>query len=204
MIMNKLTFSQLGSARANPAAFKASLNAPSDFFRYSHMQLLQNLILRMHSRSLNQNQAHQNLQTDLDKRFPASKRHQEMHALLDQYCSSFNALPHIMVYARLRVKIDVAGATQTYLVSGMVPRVDLCDDGRYASVLFTNGSPDPSSDVRLPFVQLGVAQALGVQTSDVVPGVYDFESGEHQMISFSQDQIDKILAEFSGIFAAIQ
>ncbi len=203
MTMNKLTFSQLGSARANPAAFKASLATPSQF-SYSYMQLLQNLILRMHQRSWDRSQAGEALQADLEKHFPSPKRHKEMHELLDQYCSSFDSLPHFLAHTRLAVQIEVPANGQSYLVSGKVPRVDLSDDGRYAAVLFTNGSPDPSSDVRLPFVQLGVAQALGVQASDVVPGIYDFESGGHYLLSFSQNQIDEILTEFSGIFAAIQ
>lgn len=201
--MNKLTFSQLGSARANPAAFKASLATPARF-SYSYMQLIQNLILRMHQRNWDRNQAGRALQADLDRHFSAPKRHQEMHGLLDQYCASFNALPHFMAYTRLGVQVDVAGSGQTYLVSGKVPRVDLCDDGLYAAVLFTNGSQDPSSDVRLPFVQIGVAQALGVQTSDVLPGIYDFEAGTHAFAQFTCDELDEVLAEFSGVFAAIQ
>ena len=201
--MNKLTFSQLGSARANPAAFKASLATPARF-SYSYMQLLQNLILRMHQRNWDRNQAGRALQADLDRHFPAPKRHQEMHGLLDQYCASFNSLPHFMAHTRLGVQIDVAGAGQTYLVSGKVPRVDLCDDGRYAAVLFTNGSPDPSNDVRLPFVQIGVAHALGVQTSDVLSGIYDFEAGAHALVSFTREQLDAVIAEFNVVFAALQ
>lgn len=201
--MNKLTFSQLESARANPAAFKASLATPARF-SYSYMQLLQNLILRMHQRNWDRNKASQALQADLDRHFPSPKRHQEMHGLLDQYCTSFDQLSHFIACTRLGVQIVVPGTGQTYLVSGKVPRVDLCDDGRYGAFLFTNGNADPASDIRLPFVQIGVAQALGVQTSEVVPGIYDFESGSHELISFTQDQIDKILGEFGGIFAGIQ
>jgi hypothetical protein len=201
--MNKLTFSQLGSARANPAAFKASLATPARF-SYSYMQLLQNLILRMHQRNWDRTQSGQALQADLEKHFPAPKRHKEMHGLLDQYCSSFNALPHLLANTRLAVQIEVTGNGQTHLVSGKVPRIDLCDDGSYAAVLFTNGSPDPSGDVRLPFVQIGVARVLGVQTTDVVPGIYDFESASHTLIAFTPEQLDEVLAEFDGVFSALQ
>lgn len=104
---------------------------------------------------------------------------QEFDSYLRWYAS------HQPIVASYRVRLGYALGSGVIL-GGEVSRVDVdATRGGYSAVLLGNPRPNWQSEIRMPLIQLGVADRYQRGAAEVRVGFQDLDGSNHSLVSFS-------------------
>jgi hypothetical protein len=204
--MNKISFSQLESARKNPVAFAKSLTTPTGsnprFSKYMAWQLAVN---HYHKEKGDLSEALNYFEAIFMRRFVdnhKNKVERENWILeLDAYAADDVKRKLTYVEHKKRVSISV---TNKVRLGGELPLIKMNNTGGYSIYFFARESAQWESELRFPVIQNYVASTLyGVDLSEVEVGVYSLDLKKHLQRTFTQKEIDDAEKEIKAIGKAV-
>ena len=195
--MPRLSLGKIEQALANPAAFRAQLDAGGGGgFGYTYHAALRNGIYRFHS-TADANDAIDYLDRSIREsaKLTSVARRQATVEKLEWYTEEYLARGWPTFSARLRLEIPVPlRAAGSLTCTGEIGRVDLKPSGGYAAWLFPSEvDANWRDELRMPLLQRFLARDLGAPPSDIDVGMYDFIN--RGVVSVQYDDLSLAAAE---------
>jgi hypothetical protein len=204
--MNKISFSQLESARKNPAAFAKSLTTPSDSNpRFSKFMAWQLAVHFYHKEKGDLSKAVNYFETTFMRNFADNSKNtaEREDWILDLQAYSTDDIKRKLTYVEHKKRISIP-LTNKLRLGGELPLIKMNNKGGYSIYFFSKDSTLWESELRFPVVQNYVASTLyEVDLSDVEVGVYSLSLKKHLQRSFTQKEIDDAEKELKSIGRAV-
>lgn len=204
--MNKISFSQLESARKNSAAFAKSLNAPSGSTpRFSKFMAWQLAVSCYHKERGNLSKATNYFEATFMRNFAATSKNtvERENWILDLQAYSTDDIKKKLTYVEHKKRISIP-LTSKVRLGGELPLIKMNNKGGYSIYFFSRESTLWENELRFPVIQNYVASTLyGVDLSDVEVGVYSMDLKKHLQRSFTQKEVDDADKELKAIGKAV-
>ena len=204
--MKKISFSQLESARKDPAAFARSLNSPSTGQpRFSKFMAWQLAVNEYHKQKGNLSRSVNYFETTFMRNFADNPKNQMEREsfVLDLQAYSADDIKNRLTYIEHKKRINIPLTTKLRL-GGELPLIKMNNKGGYSVYFFSRVSSLWENELRFPVVQNYVASTLyNVDLNEVEVGVYGLDLKEHVQKSFSQKEVDDAIKELADIGTVI-
>lgn len=189
----KISHKELEACRLSPKAWIAQKKEQSESGsqpRFSYNQALNYAISELHKFN-NLKQALTKLDSYL-KKFKDLNRKESIRTRLVDYAEWLKTSGVIPVDSNVTINFPSPGQ---WHLGGWVSRVDIVTSG-YSAVLF--GAIDPSwkDQLRMPLIQLGIAERYGRPASEIRVGFQDLEGNKTVNHRFAKAVLDDALVEF--------
>jgi hypothetical protein len=112
------------------------------------------------------------------------------------YVDAFNASGNSVFSTEQGVKLDLGSGIE---LGGRINRLDLVEEGGYAAWLFAKAMPLWQQELRMPLLQLFVAESLGVDTRQVSVGFYAFDTAAYAARVFPKGSVDAALSAAQSV-----
>ncbi len=204
--MNKISFSQLESARKNPTAFAKSLTAPSGSNpRFSKFMAWQLAVNRYHKEKGDLSKAVNYFEATFMRNFADNSKNtaEREDWILDLQAYSTDDIKGKLTYVEHKKRISIP-LTSKVRLGGELPLSKMNNKGGYSIYFFSRESTLWEGELRFPVIQNYVASTLyGVDLSEVEVGVYSLDLKKHLQRSFTQKEIDEAEKELKAIGKAV-
>lgn len=204
--MNKISFSQLESARRNPAAFAKALTNPSGSnARFSKFMAWQLAVNRYHKEKGDLSKAVNYFETTFMRNFadnPKNASEREDWILKLQAYSTDN-IKRKLTYVEHKKRVNIP-LTSKVRLGGELPLIKMNSNGGYSIYFFSREDTDWEGELRFPVIQNYVALTLyNVELNEVEVGVYSLDSQKHLQRSFIKKEVDEAEKELKEIGKAV-
>ncbi len=200
--MNKISFSQLESARKNPTSFAKSLSIPSgNLPRFSKFMAWQLAVYRFHKDKGDLTKAVNYFQATFMKNFTHNSKNiaERDDWIFDLQTYTTNHIKRKLTYIEHKKRINIP-LTSKVRLGGELPLIKMNTKGGYSVYFFSRENNLWESELRFPIIQNYVASTLyGVDLSDVEVGVYSLVFKKHLQKSFTQREVDDAGKELIAI-----
>lgn len=189
----KISHKELEACRLSPRIWLAQRSAQENSGsqpRFSYNQALNYAIAELH-KSNNITQSVNKLNSYLEK-FKDEKRKELIRIRLISYADWLETAGVIPVDSNVTVNFPSSGE---WHLGGWVSRVDIISTG-YSAVLFGAIEAGWRGQLRMPLIQLAVAEKYGRPTSEIRVGFQDLEDNRMVDFRFPKANIDAAVAEF--------
>ncbi|MBA4026934.1 MAG: hypothetical protein C0473_01695 [Cyanobacteria bacterium DS3.002] len=109
---------------------------------------------------------------------------------LEEYTESYIKLNCNFTKSQMNFIFKVPGANSDINVNGQIARIDIKKPNIRWLWIFGREQAGWQTQYRYPVLQSAYAEDRGIPLEDVAVGVYDFASGEHEIYSFNQKEVD--------------
>lgn len=200
--MNKISFSQLESARKNPAAFAKTLTAPSGSTpRFSKFMAWQLAVNRYHKERGDLSKAINYFEATFMRNFADNSKNiaERENWILDLQAYSTDDIKKKLTYIEHKKRISIP-LTNKVRLGGELPLVKMNNKGGYSIYFFSRDSTLWEGELRFPIIQNYVASTLyEVDLSEVEVGVYGLDLRKHLQRSYTQKEVDDAEKELKAI-----
>lgn len=183
----RISHAQLETCRANPAAWLAARVAPSASGpRWGYARVTKLAVYRFH-RTADVSDAYQYLRRLLDKVGLANpERVASAERELDAYVTWFNGARRTVADYKVNISLDLG---RNWILGGEVSRVDLdLARGGYSAILLGEANPDWKAEVRMPLIQIAIAQRLSRAENEIMIGVQNLDGSHLRTTAYSPVQ----------------
>jgi hypothetical protein len=200
--MNKISFSQLESARSNPSAFAKSLTSPNGSNpRFSKFMAWQLAVFEYHKNRDDLSIAINYFETTFIRNFADNTKNnnerENFIAQLENYTNDHKKNKLTYIEHKKRISFPL---TNKIRLGGELPLIKMNNKGGYSLYFFSRESTAWESELRFPVLQSFVATTLyNVDLSEVEIGVYNLESNKHMQKSYSESEIKIAIKELETI-----
>jgi hypothetical protein len=204
--MNKISLSQLETARKNPTAFAKSLTTPNGSSpRFSKMMAWQYSVYHYHKEKGNLSKATTYFESIFQRRFADNasneRQRKEYVEKLIEYAE--NDSKNKLTYVEHRKRISIS-LTSKIRMGGELPLIKMNNQGGYSVYFFHRLRTPWETELRFPIVQHFVASTLyNVSLSEVEVGVYSLPLGEHQQRHYTEREVIDAVKELQSIGTAV-
>lgn len=119
---------------------------------------------------------------------------------LEKYVSNYSKLGFNYIGSNSRLNIDIQ---HNNAVTGEVFRIDGTMEGGYAITLLNRTDEIWAHELRFRLLQIHYSNIYKCPYDLVKVGVFNFESGEHEYVSFDEEELKSAWAEITGISSKI-
>lgn len=204
--MNKISFSQLESARKNPTAFAKSLSSPSgDTPRFSKFMAWQLAVNHYHKERGNLSTAVNYFETTFMRNFADNSKNtaEREDWILELIAYSDDNIKNKLTYVEHKKRINIPLTSEVRL-GGELPLIKMNNKGGYSIYFFSRESTLWEGELRFPVIQHFVATTLyNVALSEVEVGVYSLDFQKHLQRSFTSKEVDDAVKELKAIGKAV-
>lgn len=189
----KISHKELEACRLSPKVWLARRSAQESSgsqIRFSYNQALNYAISDLH-RSNNITLSLDKLNSYL-KKFKDEKRKELIRIRLIGYANWLKTAGVIPVDSNVTVNFPASGE---WHLGGWVSRVDIIPTG-YSAVLFAAIVKEWREQLRMPLIQLAVAEKYGRPASEIRVGLQDLEDNQMVDFRFPKANLDAAVAEF--------
>lgn len=206
--MNKISFSQLESARKSPSAFAKSLNDGGNPFRSkkpAKFTIWKNAVFNYHKEKNNLSKAIKYFESSYLKHYVDNRKNviecgtwiEDLHIYvndeIERKLSTFDR--------KLRVSIPL---THKIKLGGELPLIKMNNKGGYSIYFFSRESTAWEGELRFPIIQYFVATSLyNVDLSEVEVGVYSLDFKKHLQMTYSASDVEDAIIELNSIGKAV-
>jgi hypothetical protein len=164
----KISHKELEACRFSPKSWVASKQAGGGFGRFGYKQALGFAICEFH-RVGSVDAAVMKIDGYAAQNFKDLKKIAKLYESLDEYTKWFIGSGIVAADANVLLNYPYTG---DWHLGGMVARVDIADPG-YRAVLFETLTPNWKNQLRMPLIQLAIADRYGRPASEVRVGLQD-------------------------------
>jgi hypothetical protein len=197
--MKKISHKYLEACRTSPKAWAMSQTSGGGFATFGYRQALNNAICVFH-RSGNLKAAESKLEELIERNFTNSKRSDAIRGELTDYAKWFSKAGIIIADSNVTLNYPTKGF---WHLGGIIARVDITPNG-YRAVLFEAFDNSWKSQLRMPLIQLAIAEQFGRPPAEVRVGLHDLDGNATTDGAFSSSQRQAALTEFLGIGTVVQ
>jgi hypothetical protein len=195
----RLSHSRLEAARQDPMSFGAGTGSPSGF-RFSKVRALHYAVYEFHRTDGDLSRASDYLYTLYHRNFKTTGDYARLDDQLAEYAAWYRLSGFIVVEYRLQAAIPLGSGVQ---LVGEIPRLDLDPTGGYAVWLFGKKPNEWRGELRMPLLQAGFAQRMGVRLDQVAVGFYFFETGDHERECYDSSAVAAAQEEAATVASAL-
>jgi hypothetical protein len=184
----RLSHTELAECVADPRGWLIKKRRTTGGRTLGYDQILKLGILRFHKEGgVNPEDARQHIRAILDRqpKLRDEVRKRELFRGFGEYVEWYSEAGVIVGAVRTRVSVEVSASLT---LAGEVSRVDVVDEG-YRGVLLGRHSADWNAELRMPLLQLGLADALARPVEEVEIGVQNLDGGGLQSTRFESHAI---------------
>ncbi|MBA2272208.1 MAG: hypothetical protein H0W20_16685 [Chthoniobacterales bacterium] len=197
-----LSFSQLESARRNPAKFGASQTGSGFYNSNNFRTYLIASINRFHrgdtkEQVLEYFEERCRAKLTLLNYFETRLNHYK--DVIAGYCDGFGADGSVFVETNKKTALVVAN----HILKGRIDRFDLRVPAGYRLTAAQLREGDWQSELRWPLIQRAIATELNCPSDEVEVGTFCFETGRHEHRVFSDSEIDEAQAEAEAVLTTV-
>lgn len=110
---------------------------------------------------------------------------------LDAYVTWFNGARRTVADYKVNISLDIG---RNWILGGEVSRVDLdLTGGGYSAILLGEANPNWKTEVRMPLIQIAIAQRLGRAEGEIMIGVQDLDGSNLRTTAYSPEQRRKAI-----------
>jgi hypothetical protein len=204
--MNKISFSQLESARKNPTAFAKSLSSPSGGTpRFSKFMAWQLAIHHYHKERGDLSKAVNYFETTFIRNFADNSKNtaEREDLIVELQAYSNDNIKKKLTYVEHKKRINIP-LTSKIRLGGELPLIKMNNKGGYSVYFFSRASTLWEGELRFPVIQNFVAETLyNVDLSEVEVGVYAVDFRKHLQRSYTQKEVDDAVKELNAIGKAV-
>lgn len=204
--MNKISFSQLESARKNPTAFAKSLNSSSDNSpRFSKFMAWQLAVHRYHKERGDLLKAVNYFESTFMRNFADNRKNaaERENWILELQAYTTDNLHRELTFIEHKKRINIP-LTNKLRLGGELPLLKMNNKGGYSVYFFTKESILWEDELRFPVIQNYVASTLyNVDLNEVEVGVYNLDTHKHLQRSYSNKDVDDAIKELNEIGNAV-
>jgi len=198
-----LLFSQLESARRNPARF-AREHARGGGFNSRNFRTYVVAAVRRFHRGMSK--------ADVTKFFEekcaaklsllsySQHRADNYKRVLGAYCDAFSPADCQYIESHKRVSLQVGN----HLLTGKIDRFDLQDPIGYRATAIQLTPQNWKDELRWPLIQKALANEMGCAPSDVEIGVFSFDDGRYGYQVYPDADISAAEAEAESVLTAVE
>lgn len=191
----RLSHTELAACLANPRSWLASRRKAGGPRTLGYDQILKLGILRFHrAGGSDPEQAREHIRALLE-RLTDKTRKENVLRRFGEYVDWFAGSGLVVGGVRIRIALE---ASASLTLSGEVSRVDVVDVG-YRGVLLGRHSADWKSEMRMPLLQLGLAEVLARPVQEVTIGVQDLDGGGLASTRFAERAIARAQVRLRGL-----
>jgi len=202
--MNKISYSQLESARNNPKVFANTLKSggnPIRFKKPPKFTIWKNSIFDYHKKKNNLPEAINYFQNSFFKHYANNRKNvierDNWVNEIQNYAQDEIKRKLTFCDKKVRTNIDL---TNKLKLGGELPLIKMNYKGGYSVYFFSRENTLWENELRFPIIQNYVASTLyGVDLSDVEVGVYSLVQKKHLQKIFTQREIDEAEKELKAI-----
>jgi hypothetical protein len=200
--MKKISFSQLESARKNPAAFGKSLSMPSTGTpRFSKYMAWQLAVYKYHKEKNNLSKAISYFESTFLRNFADNPKNSiEREQFIEQlrlYIENDKMKKLTFIENKKRINIPL---TNKLRLGGELPLIKMNDKFGYSVYFFCRESATWETELRFPIIQNFVAKNLyNVDLSEVEVGVYSLDFKKHLQSTYSESDVQEAIKELNKI-----
>jgi hypothetical protein len=199
---SRIPLGDLEQAARDPSGYRARMGGASrGGFTYGHFNVLRNAIRRFHGTHEDEVQARVYLENGLTRFRDTSKRAETMHQF-NWYVEEYRSRRGWVTSETMgRIVVQLPPWVPAGLVcSGEVTRIDIVPSGGYAGWLFRNDDiADWRRERRMPLIQDTLAREMGVDTEEVMVGVYGFRQRVIEHTTYSIDEVESAYASLENL-----
>jgi hypothetical protein len=198
-----LSFSQLERARKNPARFGGNYSGAAGFYNSKNFRTyLLAAISAFHRGDSKQqilsvfeakSRAKLTLLRDFEVRLAQYKK------IIRAYCDGFTSQGCQFVESNKPTSLVLG----THKLKGKIDRFDLKVTGGYRATAGQLHDFDWQSELRWPLIQRAIAHELNCPNSEVEVGVFCFEDGKYEYVSFSDADITAAESEAADVLTTV-
>jgi hypothetical protein len=181
----KLRLRDLEAARRDPSAFRGGSARPAAM-RMSRLRALQLAVYAFHRQGDDTDGAARHLAELYERNFRRPEHLPVLEEQLAMYVAAYRQSGLIPFVVRDRIVIPISDSV---LLTGEVPRVDMAPGGGYAVWLLSRGPFPWRTELRIPLLQATYAEKMGVGESRVGVGFYFFETGHYEDARYSREDL---------------
>lgn len=204
--MNKISLSQLESARKNPAAFAKSLSsASSGTPRFSKFMAWQLAVHRYHKEKSDLSKAINYFEATFMRNFADNRKNESEKEqwILELQAYSADDIKRKLTFVEPKKRISIP-LTSKVRLGGELPLIKMNNKGGYSIYFFSRENSLWEDELRFPIVQNYVASTLyNVDLDEVEVGVYSLDLKKHLHRSYTQKQVDEAEKELRAIGTAV-
>lgn len=123
------------------------------------------------------------------RKFKTARGNDSYVEKLREYVFNFQRLGTTVARVRNNVKLPLR--TEDFQVTGQIARLDVDPAGGYRAWLLTNKMEEWRDELRFPLIQVACASQLDVDVEEVVPGVYDFSTGQYTALPSDKKAVQR-------------
>jgi hypothetical protein len=200
--MNKISFSQLESARENPTAFGKSLSMPSSGTpRFSKYMAWQLAVYKYHKEKNNLSKAISYFEAIFLRNFADNpKNNFEREEFIEQlqfYIKDDSKKNLIFIENKKRISIPL---TSKLRFGGELPLIKMNDKLGYSVYFFSRESVTWETELKFPIIQNYVAKSLyNVDLSEVEVGIYSLDLKTHLQSKYSESDVQDAIKELNTV-----
>jgi hypothetical protein len=186
----RLSHTELAECVADPRGWLIKKRRTTGGRTLGYEQILKLGILRFHKDGgVNPEDARQHIRAILGRqpKLRDEVRKKEVFRRFGEYVEWYFEAGVIVGAVRTRVSVEVSASLT---LAGEVSRVDVVDEG-YRGVLLGRHSDDWKAELRMPLLQLGLANALARPVAEVEIGVQNLDGGGLQSTRFESHAITR-------------
>lgn len=204
--MNKISFSQLESARENPSAFAKSLDNPDGsaprFSKYMSWQLA---VFKYHKERSILSKAIKYFEEMFLKNFSDNAKNrierEEWIEQLDAYAKDESKKKLIYIEHKKRISIPL---TNKIRLGGELPLIKMNNKLGYSVYFFSRKDTLWEDELRFPIIQNYISKTLyNVDLSEVEVGVYSLDLKKHLQTVYKLTEVQDALIELASIGNAV-
>lgn len=204
--MNKISFSQLESARKNPTAFAKSLVSPSEGTpRFSKFMAWQLAVYHYHKERGELSKAVNYFETTFIRNFADNPKNtaEREGLIVELQAYSNDDIKKKLTYVEHKKRINIP-LTSKIRLGGELPLIKMNNKGGYSVYFFSRGSTLWEGELRFPVIQNFVANDLyNVDLSEVEVGVYAVDLKKHLQMTYSEREVNDAMRELKLLGKAV-
>jgi hypothetical protein len=197
--MKKISHKHLEACRVSPKAWALSQTLGGGFATFGYKQALGNAICVLH-RSGDLKSAEAKLQEFIDRHFTNAKKIETMCDQLSAYAAWLSEADIIIADSNVTLNLPHKGI---WHLGGLVARIDVTQSG-YRAVLFESFDTTWKQQLRMPLIQLGIAEQYGRPPAEVRVGIHDLAGNVTAETGFGTAKRQAALSEFQSIGTIVQ
>lgn len=183
----KVSLGDLEEALRNPRAFVRNQGTGRSGFGRNRYMELRDVALGFHKE--NDIAASAALLEKRLQQFKTTRDNDDYVLKFKEYVANFEELGMTVARVRNNVTLATSDEYNQFRVTGQVTRLDVDPDGGYRAWVFASKTEEWGDELRFPLIQAACADQLKVEIEEVVPGVYDFSTGEYTVLQSSKRKV---------------
>jgi len=197
--VKKISHTKLEACRFSPKAWALSQVSGGGFATFGYKQALANAINVLH-RVESFQAASEKLEDFIDRHFTNPKKIAQVRDQLIEYAAWYSKAGIVIADSNVTINYPSQGM---WHLGGIVARVDVTDLG-YRAILFEAFDNNWKNQLRMPLIQLAIAEQYGRPPGEVYVGFQDLDGNSAVEGKFGDVKRKAAIAEFLSIGNIVQ